>query len=192
MVIRIGLDSWNEVDISSGGDNTDTGYYLRKGIDPKNCTSGMNRLSGTDQILFRYAEVLLSYAEAQNEAVGPDQSVYDAVNEVRNRVDLPDLPEAMTQAEMRKELVRERRVELFFEEKRWYDLIRTKAIEEIYDGRKSRGMRIDLVNGTWVYSTFECGIAEMKFNAPKNYLLPIPITALDRNTKLIQNPGYEQ
>lgn len=190
MVIRIGLNSWNEVDISSGGDNTDTGYYLRKGIDPKNCTSGMNRLSGTDQILFRYAEVLLSYAEAQNEAVGPDQSVYDAVNEVRNRSFLPDLPAGLTQAEMRKELVRERRVELFFEEKRWLDLIRTKAIEEIFDGRKSRGMRIDLVDGTWVYSTFECGMGEMTFNAPKNYLLPIPITAIDRNDKIKQNPGY--
>ncbi len=66
---------------------------------------------------YRYAEVLLNYAEAQNEAVGPDASVYEAVNAVRQRpgTDLPALAAGMTQAEMRAAIKRERRIELVYE-----------------------------------------------------------------------------
>jgi len=191
MIIRIGLGSANEVDISSGGDNTDTGYYLRKGIDPRYCISGGNNLNGADYIIFRYAEVLLSYAEAQNEAVGPDASVYSAVNSIRARSLLPALPAGFDQTQMRAAIKRERRLELFWEERRWYDMIRTKDIETIMlNGKKSKGMRIDLKNGVWVYTVFDCGQGAMTFNAPRNYLFPIPQASIDRNAKLIQNPGY--
>lgn len=190
MIIRRGLGSANEVDISAGGDNTDTGYYLRKGIDPRYCVSGGNNLNGADYIIYRYAEVLLSYAEAQNEAVGPDASVYDAINQIRKRSALPDLPTGLNQVEMRAAIKRERRLELFWEERRWYDMMRTKDIETIMNGRKSKGMRIDLVNGKWVYTVFDCVNGGMTFNAPKNYLWPLPQAALDRNSKLVQNPGY--
>jgi hypothetical protein len=190
MVIRWGFGSANQVDIGSGGDNTDTGYYLRKGIDPRFCTQGNNNANGADYIIYRYAEVLLSYAEAQNEAVGPDASVYDAVNKVRDRSDLPALDPGMTQAQMRAAIKRERRLELFWEERRWYDMLRTKDIETIMNGRKSRGMRIDVVNGKKVHTIFDCVNGRMIFNAPKNYLWPIPQAALDRNSKLVQNPGY--
>jgi hypothetical protein len=69
-------------------------------------------------------------------------------------------------------------------------MIRTKDIETIMNGRKSKGMRIDLKSGVWVYTIFDCVNGGMTFNAPKNYLMPIPQTALDRNSKLVQNPGY--
>ena len=55
-----------------------------------------NDASGQNYIFYRYAEVLLNYAEAQNEAVGPDASVYDAINAIRNRSDLPGLPAGLT------------------------------------------------------------------------------------------------
>jgi hypothetical protein len=189
MIIRRGLKSANEIDLASSGDHTNTGYYLRKGIEPKYAVAGNNNLSGADFQIFRYAEILLSYAEAQNEAVGPDNSVYDAVNQVRARAKLPALPAGLTQAEMREEIAEERRIELFFEEKRWYDLIRLKLAETIMNGH-SKGMRIDLVNGKWVYTEFPAAQGEMKFFPAKNYLFPIPQAAIDRNSKLTQNPGY--
>lgn len=189
MVTRLGMNSPNEVDLGSAGDNTDTGYYLKKGIEPKYAISGGNNLSGANFIIFRFAEVLLSYAEAQNEAVGPDPSVYDAVNLVRKRSDLPNLPANLSQSTMREAIKRERRVELFWEEKRWYDLIRTKDAEVILNGT-SRGMKIEKVGGVWKYTPFECIQGKMTFFPEKNYVFPIPQSAIDRNSKLEQNPNY--
>lgn len=84
---------------------------------------------GINYVYFRYAEVLLNYAEAQNEFAGPDASVYSAIDQIRERSNLPSLKEtygakAINQAEMREIIKRERRVELCFENKRWYDLVR--------------------------------------------------------------------
>jgi len=84
---RIGIDSPNEIDLNSTrGDISNTGYYARKTLDESikgndnlNCSCGLE-----NYMFFRYAEVLLGYAEAQNEA-GPDASVQDAVNKVRTR-----------------------------------------------------------------------------------------------------------
>ena len=60
---------------------------------------------------FRYAEVLLNQAEAQNEALAaPDKSVYDAINEVRDRAGQPGLPEGLSKDEMRIRIHNERRV----------------------------------------------------------------------------------
>ena len=69
-------------------------------------------------ILIRYAEVLLTYAEAQNEASGPDQSVYDAINQLRRRPDInmPEVPKGLTKDQMREVIRRERRIELTFED----------------------------------------------------------------------------
>ena len=76
---------------------------------------------------FRYAEVLLNYAEAKNESLSvPDESVYNAVNEVRARSNQPNLPTGLSKEEMRKRIKNERRVELLLEEHRFYDLRRWK------------------------------------------------------------------
>lgn len=62
-------------------------------------------------ILIRYAEVLLTYAEAQNEANGPDQSVYDAINQLRKRPDInmPEVPKGLMKEQMREIVRRELR-----------------------------------------------------------------------------------
>ena len=71
-----------------------TGYTMRKYINPKN--DGQNEYGWTNFIFIRYAEVLLTYAEARNEQLGaPDETVYDAVNKVRQRVKLPTLPDVI-------------------------------------------------------------------------------------------------
>jgi hypothetical protein len=78
-------------DVTSGGPNgilsntiTTTGYYLKKFTDEGfNAFGDVNARSSQNWILLRYAEVLLNYAEAQNEIAGPDASVYSAVNSIR-------------------------------------------------------------------------------------------------------------
>jgi hypothetical protein len=132
--------SKNQIDF--GGDDVgNTGYYFKKGsitFIPGEATSAMNH------VYYRYAEVLLGYAEAQNEAVGPDASVYEAVNAIRTRpgTDLPELAEGMTQDQMREAIRRERRVEFAYEHKRLFDLWRWK-IAEINMNADLHGMLIE-------------------------------------------------
>ncbi|RIH65422.1 RagB/SusD family nutrient uptake outer membrane protein [Mariniphaga sediminis] len=186
---RKGVGSGNEIDLSAVNEATGTGYYLKKGMNPKYAVAGRNNLSSADFIIFRYGEVLLSYAEAQNEAVGPDLSVYEAINSVRERSELPPLAEGLSQDEMRAAIHQERRVELAFENKRWRDLLRLKMAEEKLNGT-FHAMLIEEVDGELTYTRVPAAEGEVTFDPSKNYLLPIPQSAIDRNPKLEQNPGY--
>lgn len=186
----IGSGSRNTLDLSSANEATNTGYYLRKGLNPKyEFASGDQRLSSASFIIFRYAEVLLSYAEAKNEESGPDESVYSAMNKVRERSGLPALKTGLTQAQMREFIQQERRVELAFEEKRWADLLRLKIAETKLNGA-FHAMKITKEGGKKVYAVIEAPNGGRIFSATKNYLLPIPQPVIDKNTKLKQNPNY--
>jgi len=185
-----GSGSLNELDLNFGSTNRPaTVYHPRKGIEPEYYVNGWNNLSSANWVIFRFAEVLLSYAEAQNEAAGPDASVYDAINQVRARVELPSLQSGLSQDEMRVAILRERRVELSFEDKRWFDLIRLKLAEDLIPGTVHT-MKIEQENGEKVYSVVPTGGGNRAFDPAKNYLLPIPQSAIERNNKLEQNPGY--
>jgi hypothetical protein len=185
-----GSGSINEVDFDFGSTNRPcTVYHPRKGIEPQFYINGWNNLSSANWVIFRYAEVLLSYAEAQNEAVGPDVTVYDAINSVRARVELPPLQPGLSQDDMRIAIHRERRVELCFEDKRWPDLIRLRLAETLIPG-SVHTLKIEKVNGIKVYSVVPTGGDNRAFDPEKNYLLPIPQNVLDQNTKIVQNPGY--
>ncbi|MDR2470441.1 MAG: RagB/SusD family nutrient uptake outer membrane protein [Tannerella sp.] len=128
--------------------------------------------SEQDWILLRYADVLLMYAEARNEASGPDASVYAAVNQVRARVDMPPLPEGLNQSAMRERIRNERRVELALEGVRWSDVLRWKTAE------------------TYIPTLVDPGGARRQFDPSKHYLLPFPQSEMDVNDQLDQNPGY--
>ncbi len=190
MIMRHGVGSRNQTDLSNINESTNTGYYLRKGLNPKYAVNGFSQLNSANFIIFRFAEVLLSYAEAQNEAVGPDASVYEMVNRVRARSELPGLPEGLTQSEMRTAIRRERRVELAFEEKRWLDLIRWKTAEIHLNG-DLHAMLIETVDNQLVYKVIPAAQGTRIFYPEKNYVFPIPQSAIDRNKNLIQNPNYE-
>ncbi|MFO7370058.1 MAG: RagB/SusD family nutrient uptake outer membrane protein [Bacteroidales bacterium] len=169
-----------------------TGYYFKKRMD--NLSQRGGNKCGNNYVFYRYAEVLLAYAEAQNEAVGPDASVYDAINAIRTRpgTDLPALEEGLTQAEMRDAIKRERRLELVFENKRLWDLWRWKDAMELCNTDK-HGMDIRNTvpednSGVWVYTP-------VSLNHPHTftqnmYFQPIPQPVIDRNPSLIQNWGY--
>lgn len=190
---RKGMGSSNEIDLSDHNDAGQTGYYLRKRLSDKITLGADNwdgHSSGQNYYIFRYAEVLLNYAEAQNEAVGPDVSVYDAINKVRARSALSALPGGLSQDQMRQAIRRERRVELAFEDKRWWDLIRWH-IADINLNRELHGISILAgANGQLTYTPVTVPGGNRKFNASRNYLFPIPQIAIDQNKNLKQNPGY--
>lgn len=112
-------DKTNQIDLAGKTDVGDSGYYQKKLLNPDAAPG--NDASGQNYVFYRYAEVLLNYAEAQNEAVGPDASVYEAINKVRNRSGLPNLEEGLDKESMRAAIRSERRVELCFESKRYHD-----------------------------------------------------------------------
>lgn len=182
----------NQIDLGSTSDISNTGYNGRKTLDESifgQTSLGLAPNTSNYQF-YRYAEVLLSYAEAQNEAAGPDGSVYDAVNKVRERVALPALPAGLTQDQMRMRIRRERRVEFAFEDKRWYDIrrwdITTKGPAVL--NTPEYGMQITAdASGNLIYTPTI--VFQNRFSEYMN-LLPIPQSVLNQNTKLTQNPGY--
>ena len=178
----------NQIDFAST-DVSNTAYYFRKKLNPRNRPA--TGLSGANYIYFRYVEVLLGYAEAQNEAVGPDASVYAAMNAVRARVNLPELPAALSQSQMRDAIRQERRVELCFENKRFQDIIRWKIADQVLTvdlhGMKIENTKADN-SGTWVYTPV--GLNHPHAFKLRQYMHPIPQSALAQNPKLVQTPGY--
>lgn len=191
---RQGIGSPNEIDFSDKNDATQTGYYLRKRMNekiPAGADSWGGNTGGQNYYFFRYAEVLLSYAEAKNEVSGPDASVIAALDEVRTRAKIPGIQETygnLTKDQMRVVIRRERRIELAFEEKRYWDLIRWKIAVEKLNG-DLHGMLIKKVGGVWTYTPSATPGGKRTFNE-KNYLFPIPTSAMVTNSKLTQNPGY--
>jgi hypothetical protein len=171
---------------------TGTGYYYKKRLD--NLHPPRSTLCGMNHVYYRYAEVLLGYAEAQNEAVGPDASVYETVNAIRERpgTNLPPLPAGMSQAEMRDAIHHERRIELVFENKRLFDLWRWKQAE-VNMNKELHGIWITNTvpsdnSGIWTYT--KVPLIHPHVFTRKMYFNPIPLDAISRNKNLKQNWGY--
>jgi len=130
-----------------------------------------NEGSNQNYIFIRLADILLLKAEALNE-LGDTPGAAALVNQIRTRVNLPNTT-ATTQAAMRLAIEKERRLELAYEGHRWYDLKRTGRAIEVMN------------NATGV------GGVNLGYMLNQDRLLwPIPQAELDKNTKLIQNPGY--
>ena len=166
---------------------TKTGYYMAKFLSG---SATWNQVTNTTVrrpwVIFRYAEILLNYAEAQNEAVGPDATVYDAVNQVRKRAGMPNLTAGLTKEQMRDRIRNERRVELAFEEHRFFDVRRWKIGDQVL-AKPVTGMKI-ISNGTSL--TYQRFTVETRVFSEKNYHYPIPQSEKDKTTKLIQNGGW--
>lgn len=182
----------NQIDLGSSSDISNTGYSARKTLDESilgQTSLGISPAT-SNYIFYRFAEVLLNYAEAQYEAVGPDGSVYDAVNKVHDRADLPVLLSGLNKAEMRTRIRSERRIELAFEDKRWYDIrhwyITTKG--EAGLTKPQYGMKITPeANGTLTYT--KVAVFNSSFSKYMNWL-PIPQSAREQNKRLEPNPGF--
>ncbi|HYC85752.1 MAG TPA: RagB/SusD family nutrient uptake outer membrane protein [Chryseosolibacter sp.] len=166
-----------------------TGYYLRKFLKESISLDDWNNMGTATWRYFRYAEILLNYAEAQNEATGPDQSIYDAVNAVRERAGMPALPAGLSKEQMRQRIWNERRIELAYEEHRYFD-VRRWMVAEIEENQIAQGISITRAgNGTLTYQLKEA-LGGKKF-LPQHYWFPIPQDEINASNGAIeQNPFY--
>lgn len=131
---------------------TETGYYCRKAVDASvDPTVAFN--SPTDYIEIRFAEVLLNLAEAANK-IGHTDEAYELLTAIRARAGIEPgannrygLAEGMSGEEMQHAIMLERKIELAFEGKRYWDLRRNRLFEEVLNGTKRHGHRIELLVG---------------------------------------------
>jgi hypothetical protein len=148
--------------------NSKTGYNFRKLADPAYVTTEWD--GAQDFPIIRYAEILLAYAEAKNEAGGPDASIYIALNDIRDRAGMPAVDQSVynTKDKLRDLIRNERRIELAGEGQRYFDIrrwgIATSVMTSIFDLNNTR-------------------VQERTWN-DKYILMPYPQAAVDRNAKL--------
>ncbi|MGV3639461.1 MAG: RagB/SusD family nutrient uptake outer membrane protein [Adhaeribacter sp.] len=149
------------------------GYYIYKHFDTEAHLSTTS--SGLNWPLLRYAEVLLTYAEAANEAAGPGLPAYQALNAVRRRAELPELS-GLSQEQFREAVWRERWQELSFENKTWFDMVRLRKAFNV------------------ATKTFDNYVGHKFSYGPtlkeRELLFPIPTAEIRNNSKLVQNTGY--
>jgi hypothetical protein len=177
-----------------------TGVFLRKFMDPKNVS--LNNAGVTGQTnhsfpLYRYVEALLNYAEAMNEFL-PDGAtrteVIQVLNQIRLRADMPDVPTTFTrngwsvtdQKQLRKFIRNERRIELAFEEHRYFDVRRWMIGEQTQKVVYEHDI-FKKLDGSFVYSI---RVWERRVFQSRNNLLPLPQSEINNNPNMKQNPGW--
>lgn len=203
-VVRNG-DAWNgrTIEVFAGGTDdpakqnaSPTGYYLRKFLHENfNLTNDEKRLRSW--IVFRYAEILLNFAEAMNEAYGPDDAhgygmtAREAVDAVRARTGVGLLPVDVAAGDataMREAIKHERRIELAFEDHRYWDLRRWDDAGKVLN-EPVRGVKVSRSGDGFAYTPFE--VAKRVFEAPKMNLYPIPQAEIVKSGGVLeQNPGW--
>ncbi|MEX0685107.1 MAG: RagB/SusD family nutrient uptake outer membrane protein [Balneolales bacterium] len=199
-----------------------TGFFHRKFVNPYMDMTGFNSFGNQTRTwpIFRYAEILLNYAEAVNEAFGnPDvapagypMSAREAINEIRDRAvyppldvprvippgmpvnamgqSLPPLPTGLSQDQMRQRIRNERRIELSWEEHRYFDVRRWQIAEDVTQDIYSQ--LVYLKSGATSYEDIRYDV-ERLIRRPwhdKYNLFPIMEIELRKNPDLKQNPGW--
>jgi hypothetical protein len=195
-------DKTNNLETFQGGSDgpdsypnaSQTGYYLKKFLLPHAVWDGRTVNITRTWILIRFAEVYLNYAEARNEAFGPDAEVYAAIRALRLRAGLrpSDVQAGLNQQQMREVIRNERRIELAFEEHRFFDLRRWKLFDDPLQKEKIltiRGVKITKKTDGTINMDMQYKIQERTF-APKMYLYPISEAEILKNKNLQQNPMW--
>lgn len=201
---------WNgrTIEMYSGGQDdpvklktSPTGYYLRKFLNEnQNLVNDAKEIRSW--IVFRYAETLLNYAEAMNEAYGPDhdpvgygKTAREAINEIRNRTGVK-MPAITVPADdfldMREAIKHERRIELAFEDHRYWDLKRWDDAKNVLN-EPIRGVKVTrtIENEIPTFSYREHEVSKRVFVAPKMNLYPIPQSEIIKSRNvLIQNSDW--
>ena len=179
---EFGYDSWKQ-----SSDNPRSSYWLRKFMPESQPISFAERYT-IPWPFFRLAEIYLNYAEAKFE-LGDEAKCREYVNKVRSRVGMPDIPATVTGEDLRERLYNERRIELAFENHRFFDIRRWK-IANVVESRPIYGMDIfkDLNSGVKTYSPVLL-LQKNPYQDKLNFL-PIETAEIRRNPELTQSPGY--
>nr|WP_294897990.1 RagB/SusD family nutrient uptake outer membrane protein [uncultured Pedobacter sp.] len=172
---------------------TRTGYYLRKFMaDFSNAAAYSNQ--DHNFIIFRYAEILLNFAEAANE-LGKTSEALTQLRAIRSRAGITPglptnqygLPSNLNQNDMREAIRLERRIELAFEDQRFWDMRRWKLAETAFN-TTLHGIKITQNGNALDYQEEE--VSPLLFLAPKMYLYPIPNLEILKTPALVQNPEW--
>jgi hypothetical protein len=171
---------------------TKTSYYLRKFMGKFENQAAYSN-TPHDWIVFRYAEILLNYAEAVNESDGPTTEVYNMLTMIRDRAgiqpgvdNLYGIPAGLTKEQMRTIIHTERRIEMAFEEQRYWDLRRWKEAQDVMS-QPVEGMVIIKSGSTNNYNAID--VLQPKFDQ-RQYFYPIPFDEVMKNSNMVQNPGW--
>lgn len=172
---------------------TKTGYYLKKYVMEGVSLNPTTPIAREHTwVIFRYGEVLLNYAEAMNEAYGPEaagpgtlsSTALEAANQVRARAGMPAFPAGMTKSAFREKLRNERRVELAFEDHRFWDVRRWKI------GNTTTEIHGITIQKTGTALTYTKKLVERRVWSEKMNLFPIEQSELFINPSLGQNEGW--
>lgn len=180
-----------------------TGYYARKFVDPNPAIVDQNTWQQVPWPVLRYTEAIFNYAEALIE-LGDDATARTWLNKIRFRSGMPALTESGDA--LRQRMRNEKRIEMYLEEQRYHDA-RRWMIAPTTLGRKANGInvtgtakagatmpspyRYDPSAFNYTYKVFEIDPGkENRAWLDKMYYLPIHRDEINRNNKLVQNPGY--
>lgn len=178
------------------------GYCWRKYCDSLEYRT--DGASSINPIAFRYADILLMYAEAKIESNQIDDSAYEAINKVRRRAGMPEITPGKDQQAMRSVIRKERKYELAGEGLRLFDIRRWKIADRLMNGmcygRVPTGyptIAPDIDEyGNPDYTNFAekdkfgTKLGTRYFDPNRDYLSPIPNAEMQANPNLEQNPGY--
>jgi hypothetical protein len=176
-------------------DATKTGVYTRKYLaDGPTPLLIQQYYSGQDCILFRLGEIYLNAAEAAFE-LGMEGSAQDFIEPIRTRAGLTEnlRLESYSGTELRDRIRNERKVEMAFEDQRYWDVRRWRIAEDVLsvqlEGIKSLRHIDNAGTETFTYEVIEAEAQAMNFY-PRQYYLPIGQDRVNNNSRLIENPGY--
>ncbi len=207
------VENWSAVfsRMNSNADlNAPTGYMIQKGYDPQ-VIYHIQQYGEEPAVIFRYAEVLLNYAEAKAELGGISQGdINKTVKLLRDRVGMPniDIESIATDPDwdfyalpaIINEIRRERRIELVAEGFRWDDIARWAAADELIVGKRPKGFKASQIINKDEFPVDEDGFMDpfqkampggYGFKLNRDYLDPIPESQIVLNPEnLTQNPGW--
>lgn len=177
-----------------------TGIGVKKMVHPESGTGHWARVVKYPYPIIRLSDLYLMYAEAYNEVNGPGQPAYDHINKVRATGGLRPVEDVWSDASVMKVtgkhltkegfrdiIHKERLIELSFEGHRYFDILRWKEAGK-YFLTPMKGFNTTGVDPEQFYILMT--LQPRLWQTPRDYLFPIPISDINRNPKLKQNPGW--
>ena len=165
-----------------------SGYIAIKNVSPSSNPKNGNYIK-RPFVIMRYAEILLNYVEALNEYDPGNADIETYLNKIRERGGLGPVQSDLNQSQMREQIRLERRIELCFEQLRYFDT-RRWLIADQTDGGPFYGMNVDAGNSFTDEAFYEKTVFETRVFRPEFYLFPIPQSEINRDPQIVQNPGW--